>query len=432
MDVVILEALGIIACLLLSAFFSGSETALTSLSGPQAHKLIEEKGSNSLHLWLDRPIQVLTTILIGNNIVNTTASALATDISNRLLDGTPYAGWAIPAAVFVITLLLLTFGEITPKAIAKKSPKQVAPLAILLLRAPYFLFTPLTAIFTRVTQWTMRMFGNEVAAHTPFVTAEEIEYMIDLGSREGSFPETHERMLRTVFELNETLVREIMVPRTNMVALPVNATFEETLKVVAACGHSRIPVYKGSTDNIIGVFYVKDLIPKLPTITREQFSLIQLIRKPVFVPESKRLADMLAEFQRQRIHMAILVDEFGGTAGLITLEDIVEEFFGEIRDEYDTETDLILRIDDDTLRADARASIYDIEEFFEKEFPDEIEYDTVGGFLMAQLGTVPAPGEEVKWENLVFRVLEADEKRVIRVEIERIATLSEPSETTAS
>jgi CBS domain containing-hemolysin-like protein len=130
--------------------------------------------------------------------------------------------------------------------------------------------------------------------------------------------------------------------------------------------------------------------------------------------------------------MAILVDEFGGTAGLITLEDIVEEFFGEIRDEYDMETDLILRIDDDTLRADARASIYDIEEFFEKDFPDEIEYDTVGGFLMAQLGTVPLPGEEIPWENLVFRVLESDEKRVIRVEIERLNTLHEPSESSGS
>jgi putative hemolysin len=432
LDVVILEALGIVLCLLLSAFFSGSETALTSLSGPQTHKLIEEKGSRSLQLWLDRPIQVLTTILIGNNIVNTTASALATDITNRLLAGTSASNWAIPAAVFIITLLLLTFGEITPKAIAKRGSKQIGPIAMWLLRVPYFLFTPFTAIFTRVTQWTMRMLGNDIHAHAPFVTAEEIEYMIDLGSREGSFPEAHERMLRTVFELNDTVVREIMVPRTNMIALPTHASFEETLRVVATCGHSRIPVYKGSTDNIIGVFYVKDLIPRLPTISKEQFSLIQLIRKPVFVPESKRLADMLAEFQLQRIHMAILVDEFGGTAGLITLEDIVEEFFGEIRDEYDVETDLILRIDDDTLRTDARASIYDIEEFFEKDFPDEIEYDTVGGFLMAQLGTVPDTGEEVRWENLVFRVLEADEKRVIRVEIERFPDLAEASEATGS
>jgi putative hemolysin len=432
LDVVILEALGITLCLVLSAFFSGSETALTSLSGPQAQKLIEEKGYTSLKLWLSKPIEVITTILIGNNIVNTTASALATDITNRLLDDTPYAGWAIPAAVFVITLLLLTFGEITPKAIAKKASKQIAPLAISLLRIPYFLFTPFTAIFNIVTQWIMRKLGNDVHAHAPFVTAEEIEYMIDLGSREGSFPEGHERMLRTVFDLNDTLVREIMVPRTNIIALPMSASYEETLRVVASCGHSRIPVYKGSTDNIIGVFYVKDLIPRLPTISKEQFSLLQIIRKPVFVPESKRLADMLAEFQRQRIHMAILVDEFGGTAGLITLEDIVEEFFGEIRDEYDMETDLILRIDDDTLRADARASIYDIEEFFEKDFPDEIEYDTVGGFLMAQLGTVPLPGEEIPWENLVFRVLESDEKRVIRVEIERLNTLHEPSESSGS
>ncbi|MEC9399668.1 MAG: hemolysin family protein [Myxococcota bacterium] len=429
MDTVIWESIGILICLIGSAFFSSSETALTSLSGPQTQKMVEDGASRSLQLWLDHPIKVLTAILIGNNILNITASALATDLANRLLEGTSAAAWAIPVAVGVMTFLLLTFGEITPKAIAKKMYKQVAAPMMILLQVPYILFYPATLVFSQMTRRIMTWLGNDPSQKAPFVTAEEIEYMIDLGSREGTFSEDRERMLRSVFEFNDTMIREIMVPRTDAVFLSEDMDLDEIVELLIQCGHSRLPVYEETVDNIIGIFYAKDLIKIVGHAKEvEAFDIRAFLHKPFFVPESKRIADLFTEFQRQRIHMAIVVDEFGGTDGLITLEDIVEEFFGEIQDEYDIEPEQLIPISEDLLRADARVPIYEIEEYFEVDLPEEKDYETLGGFLMSQSGTVPEAGEEVLWKNLLFRVLEADEKKVISVEIAKIERLDEDSE----
>lgn len=429
MDTVIWESIGILICLIGSAFFSSSETALTSLSGPQTQKMVEDGASRSLQLWLNHPIKVLTAILIGNNILNITASALATDLANRLLEGTSAAAWAIPVAVGVMTFLLLTFGEITPKAIAKKMYKQVAAPMMILLQVPYILFYPATLVFSQMTRRIMTWLGNDPSQKAPFVTAEEIEYMIDLGSREGTFSEDRERMLRSVFEFNDTMIREIMVPRTDAVFLSEDMDLDEIVELLIQCGHSRLPVYEETVDNIIGIFYAKDLIKIVGHAKEvEAFDIRAFLHKPFFVPESKRIADLFTEFQRQRIHMAIVVDEFGGTDGLITLEDIVEEFFGEIQDEYDIEPEQLIPISEDLLRADARVPIYEIEEYFEVDLPEEKDYETLSNFLMSQSNTVPKADEEVLWKNLLFRVLEADEKKVISVEIAKIERLDEDSE----
>lgn len=430
MDTVIWEAIGILVCLVASAFFSSSETALTSLSGHQAQKLVEEGESKSLQLWLDHPIKVLTAILIGNNIFNITASALATDLANRLLEGTAAADWAIPAAVGVMTFLLLTFGEITPKAIAQKLYKRMAGTMMTLLKVPYFLFYPFTLGFARMTRVIMTLLGTDPKIKIPFVTAEEIEYMIDLGSREGTFSEDRERMLRSVFEFTDTCVREIMVPRTDAVFMSADMGLDEIVKLLQQCGHSRLPVYETTVDNIIGIFYAKDLIRFVGHAKMtESFDVRACLHKPFFVPESKRIADLFTEFQRQRIHMAIVVDEFGGTHGLITLEDIIEEFFGEIQDEYDIEPEQLVPLSENVLRADARAPIYDIEDYFGVDLPDDKDYETLGGFLMSESGAVPSIGDEIIWDDLIFRVVEADEKKVITVEITRAERLgSDPSE----
>ena len=429
-DAILADVIGIIICLFLSAFFSGSETALTSLSGPQAQRLAEESNSRWLELWVEKPIEVLTAILIGNNIVNITASALATDLADRLFENTAYESWAIPVVVGVMTFLLLTFGEITPKTLAKRMHKRLAGPVMLLLTVPFKLFKPLIWLFMHLTRGVMRLVGEDPEHRTPFVTSEEIEYMIDLGSREGTFSEDRERLLRSAFEFTDTAVREIMVPRTEMVALSMDMNLDEVIDATLGCGHSRLPVYEESVDNIRGLFYAKDLIGGALTAPerRASFRMREHLREPYFVPESKRIAELLAEFQRQRTHMAIVVDEFGGTAGLVTLEDIIEEIFGEIQDEYDTEPEQLTVIDELTVRADARITISDIETHYDMEFPDHPDYETLGGFLMAQSGNVPSPDDEVMWEDLVFRVLEADQKRVISVEIRRIPRLDEESE----
>lgn len=418
MDVVLAEAIGIIICLALSAFFSGSETALTSLTQAQTQRLIEEKGAKSLQLWLDQPISVLTAILIGNNIFNITASALATSMTGRLLADTGAAAWAIPLAVGVMTFLLLTFGEITPKTIARHRSQDVSGPAMFFIRLPYLLFYPFTIFFSKLSGGLMRMLGKDPDERAPYLMTEEIQYMIDVGSREGHFTEDRERLLRSVFESPDTIVREIMVPRTDMVAISEEMEFDEILKVLLQCGHSRIPVYRETIDELIGVFYAKDVIGLM--VTKEEFNIHRFLRKPYFVPESKRITDLLAEFQGQRNHMAIAVDEFGGTAGIITLEDIIEEFFGDIQDEYDIEPSQLVELDEKTVRADARIPIYELEEYFGVELPEHPDYESLGGFLMAQSGTVPAPGDAISWNEFIFRVIEADAKRVITVEIEKL------------
>lgn len=415
------EAVGIALCLVVSAFFSSSETALTSLTSPQAHQLIEEKGANSLKLWVEKPIQVLTAILIGNNIVNITASALATDLANRLLANTSASEWAIPVAVGVMTFLLLTFGEITPKAIATKMYKELSPIMMTVLRVFYVLFKPFTVVFVKMTRIIMVWLGNDPNEATPFVTSEDIEYMIDLGSREGTFSEDRERMLRSVFDFNDTSVREVMVPRTDAVFLSVDMNLSEIVEAVEGCGHSRLPVYDETVDNIVGIFYVKDVIGLIgKNLSGDTFTLLDIVREPFFVPESKGIADLFSEFQHSHIHMAIVVDEFGGTSGLITLEDIIEEFFGEIQDEYDLEPEQIVRISDEIVRADARVSVYDMASFFHAQFPEDGDYETLGGFLMTLSGTVPSKGEKIKWTDFLFTVVDADAKKVISVDIERI------------
>lgn len=418
--VAIWEGFGIAGCLVASAFFSSSETALTSLSKPQAQNLFEEKGARSLKLWLERPIEVLTAILIGNNIFNITASALATDLANRLLAGTSASDWAIPVTVGVMTFLLLTFGEITPKAIAKRMYMTLSAPMMSLLRVPYLIFYPFTMIFSRLTQGLMRLMGNDPEEQAPFVTAEEIEYMINLGSREGTFSEDRERMLLSVFEISDTTVHEIMVPRTDAVILNTDMNLDDIVETLQRCGHSRLPVYQDGVDNIVGIFYAKDLIKlSLGDVDKSDFDIQNYLHKPFFVPSSKRLADLLSEFQRQRIHMAIVVDEFGGTDGLITLEDIIEEFFGEIQDEYDAEPEQLVPISETLLRADARVPVCEIESYFDIKLPEDGDYETLGGFLMSESGVVPAQGDEIVWNQLVFRVVDADEKKVISVEIER-------------
>ncbi len=401
----------------MSAFFSGSETALTSLTRAQAQRLVEEEGAKSLQLWLDRPIVVLNAMLIGNNIFNITASALATDLASRLLAGTSAASWAIPVAVGITTLLLLTFGEITPKTIAKSHNQRLAGPIMWLMRGPYYLLYPFSLIFMVLARGLMRITGKDFDERGPFVTAEEIQYMIDLGSREGTFSEDRERLLRSVFEFPDTMVREVMVPRTDMEVISDSMDFDQIIQILLRCGHSRIPVYSGTIDDITGLFYSKDVIGLLAS--GADFELSEHLRIPYFVPESRRIADLLADFQRQRIHMAIVVDEFGGTSGLITIEDIIEEFFGDIQDEYDVEPSQLTVIDEHRVCADARISIYEIEEYFDVELPEHPDYESLGGFLLSQAGNVPSEGDELHWNGLVFRVVEADVKRIITVEIEK-------------
>jgi CBS domain containing-hemolysin-like protein len=411
------ELLVIVVCLAGSFFFSATETALTSLSEAKTRQLIEQATgrSRALHLWLAHPDRILTTLLFGNTLANIGASAATTDVVART--GTHYA---VAIATGLTTLVVLSFCEVIPKTLAKRQPvtaaRWVAPMVVLL----YWLLRPATFILLGMTDGLVRLFGVP-KKNAPPVTGAEIEYLIDLGGREGVLDDVKKQLLSSVLEFADLLVKEIMVPRTQIVGLERDASFEETMRVVGESEHSRIPVYGGGVDNIVGILFVKDLASDLQKgLQAHGFKLERYVKPTFFVPELMKISRLLREFQKRKTHMAVVVDEFGGTSGLVTLEDVVEEIVGEIQDEYDVEERSFKALPNGRFVAEGTAPLREIEGALGVEFPEDGDYETLGGFLTSLSGKVPAPGSLVVWNGLSFMVRSADERRVARVEIGRM------------
>ena len=249
------------------------------------------------------------------------------------------------------------------------------------------------------------------------VTEEEIQEIMDAGEEEGLINEEENEMIRSILSLRDTVVREIMVPRTDMAAVPIDATFKEILEAIISCGHSRIPVFEGTIDNITGLVYAKDLL-KYCGMDAQFVGMKKIIRQPFFIPETKNLEELLQEFKKKRVHMAIVMDEYGGTAGLVTIEDLLEEIVGDIQDEYDVEEELLHVQQDGSVVVDARLSIEELEEYFGIDIERE-KFDSVGGLLFHLTGKIPRIGEEAETDTLHLTVLDADERKVRRVRIVR-------------
>lgn len=412
------EWLAISICLVLSGLFSASETALTALTQPKVQQLIDKDPDTygKFTLWLEQPNRVLSTILVGNNLVNILASALATEIARRI-----FAHQGVPIAVGVMTFLVLVVGEVVPKTFAKHHAQTVATKLFPILRLTYLCFYPVTWIFVFLATYLVRLFGGDIERSGPFVTEEDIEYMIDLGASEGVLDEEKERLLNSILEFDDITIREVMVPRTNTVALSIDATPEQVQELAQESAHSRIPVFKEQIDNVVGILYLRDLFRMHTSSNGKEFKeWSELLRPPYFVPGTMKIPDLLREFQRGKSHLAIVVDEFGGTMGLVTLEDVLEEIVGEIVDEYDTdEMEEVIAIAEDVYHADAKVSIRSLEELLSIEFPDDGDYETLGGYLTADAGRVPQSGDTIKSEGYRFLILEANEKHVCQVEIRR-------------
>lgn len=418
------ELIGIVVCLVLSAFFSSSETALTSLGRARIDKLMNESAGNhkALQLWLDKPREILTTILIGNNIVNTLASALATSAASQMLSGVQSSSaWLqpIPVAVGVTTLLLLTFGEISPKVLAGSFREVIALNAMRVLRPLHILLFPAVWVFVRLTDGIIRLVGQD-DSNQNHVSDEELEFLVHLGSEEGSISADKIGLLESVFEFTDTTAREIMVPRLDVISASASVDVETLLQTILDGGHSRMPVYDGVMDEIIGIVHVKDVFGALnKPEQRANFNIRKLLREAYFVPETKAILPLMREMQAHRNHMAIVVDEFGGIAGIVTLEDIIEEFFGEIWDEHDRETEAGIRqIGERAYRVDARTSLYDLADVFDIEIPEDGDYDTVGGFIAKETGSVARVGTVVTCWGIRFTVVESDRRRLRRVRAE--------------
>jgi CBS domain containing-hemolysin-like protein len=255
------------------------------------------------------------------------------------------------------------------------------------------------------------------------VTEEEIQELMDAGEEEGLINEEENEMIRAIFALRDTVVREIMVPRTDMASLTVDAPINEALQAIIACGHSRIPVFEGTIDNVVGILYAKDLLKcwgqdeSAPVVRK-------LLRAPFFTPETKNLEELLQEFKKRRVHLAIVIDEYGGTSGLVTIEDLLEQIVGDIQDEYDLEEEWLTEGADGTVVVDARLPIEELEEHFGINVERE-KFDTVGGLIFYLLGRIPATGEEVACNGLLLTVLDADERRISKVRVVRRSVTEE-------
>jgi CBS domain containing-hemolysin-like protein len=279
---------------------------------------------------------------------------------------------------------------------------------------------PLIKLLTGVTAGITRAFGANVSNEAQ-ITAEELRLIIERGGEQGVLEAEEEQMINSIIELGERRLHEVMIPRIAIIALPASATLEEAIDKVVDEGHSRIPVYEDSIDEVVGILYAKDLLPILKSSAGPRPAVRSLLRPPVFVPESMTIDDLLHEFQRRKVHIAIVLDEYGGTAGLLTIEDLLEEIVGEIQDEYDTEEPMVVRLSDDEARVDGRADVDDLAELFDTnlDLEDADEYDTVGGLVYHRIGGVPSPGDQIDVDGLTLTVESTDGRRVGKVLVVR-------------
>ena len=429
-----LTALFILAA---SAFCSGTETALTALGDHRARQLAE-KGSwrvRLLLLWVHHPERVLSSLLIGNTIVNVFAGVLAGDIASRFAESHHGLSVGTTIAVFTAaaTAIILVLGEIMPKTLAKRYPVRVAVFSMPVVVVLYYLLWPVTNGLVRATSAFFSLLGSKLQGAPP-VTSEEIEYLIEMGTREGVLDEVKEELLNSVLEFADRVVKEIMVPRTRITAIDKNAPPKEVVRIVTENPFSRMPVHDGSIDDVVGVLLVRDIVAELRKGPLEAVPLEKYMKPAFFVPEQMKISRLLKEMQKRKIHMAIVVDEFGGTSGIATLEDVIEEIVGEIQDEGDVESAPVKALGDGIYLADASIPLRNLAEYLngqadagagaspepkEVRFPEDGDYETLGGFLTATAGRVPLVGALIAWDGLTFTVRAGDERRVTRVEIAR-------------
>ncbi len=413
----VLAALVIVLCLGGSMFFSGSETAIMTLGEHQARKLLEEGGREAgiVAPWVHRPVRVLSTILVGNNLVNTVLGSVATAVTIRHLAGGPWSEWAVPVAVFCTTVILLMFGEILPKAVGRLYAQRLALPALAVLNVVAKLLSPAVWLFTKATNFLLQR-----AAPPPDsgqkVTADDLAYLVKVGAREGSILPEQAELLRGIFRFDDKIVRHIMVPQDQVTAIDGAWDVERVIQVAMDSGHSRLPVYEGDLDHIKGVLHIKNLVGRQE---RGRQAMEAAIRPPLFVPESVHISDLLQRFKEERVHLGIVVDDGGHTVGVVTLEDVLEQIVGKIFDETDDAPNVI----SDTLGVkylDGTASITLVEEMFGVEFEELDGVDSVGDFLPQIAGQIPIAGSVVVYDTLRFKVLAANSRRVIRVSVERV------------
>ncbi len=407
----------LIVTLILCGVASAAETAFTSISRIKLKNLVEEgdKKATEIERLLSEPNKFLSTILVVNSVAVIIASSLATILALRIS-----STYGELLSSIVISLVVLIFCEITPKTAAVQNPLRWARVLINPLKATAWLLQPVVIALSVITTFLVRLLGGQVKHHGPFVTEEELRLLVTVGEEEGVLEEDETDMIHSIFEFADTTVREVMVPRIDMVTLDSTTTVTQAVDLALQGGFSRIPVYEESIgiDEIIGVLYTKDMLKQLRE-GHNTFPIRDLVRPAYFVPESKKLDDLLREIRQRRIHMVIVVDEYGSVAGLVTIEDLVEEIVGDIQDEYDHEEVLYEKVNDNEYIFDAKINIYEFSDMMDVKL-EEGDYETLGGFVYEQLDKIPVAGDSVTHDDLKFTVLETRGRRINKIRVERL------------
>lgn len=417
-----LKLLIILFLLLASAFFSGSEVALFSLDKKKLDSNFKRPGLIYRYLTnlISFPKRLLVTILIGNTIVNVAASIVAVSLA---LDVANYFSLPLDLLltiqILLITILVLLFGELFPKMIASQNPVKFAKYIAIPMNIYSIIIYPVAEFITEMLRLSSSKISFDKSKSA--ISKDELVDLANISKEKGAIEEGEHSLISGIVMFSGLTVYEVMTPRVDIVAASTEENYKGIIKTITNSGHSRIPVYKNNLDEIIGIVFAKDLLKYINTKdSAENFSLVSLIKKPLFVPETKLINDLLREFQEKKVHLAIVVDEYGGTSGLITLEDIIEEVLGDIWDEFDKEENNIISLNENSHIALGKTKLDDLNEQLQTGIAIEDDYDTLGGFIFNKAGNIPKEGFNFKNGNFKYTVKEVQKKRVKKVIIDRI------------
>lgn len=410
MDPASSQMIFLIILIFLSAYFSMSETALSSISKIKLRTMADENVKNAMLIQntIEDKDKMLSAILIGNNIVNIGASAIATSIAMN-----KFENYGAAISTGVLTFVILIFGEITPKTFAGRNAEKVSLFIIKPIRFCILIFTPVIVILNIITTFILKLFGAKKDEKVPIITESDLLTMVNVSHEEGVLEIDEREMINNVVDFANSDAKDVMIPRTDITAININASYDELRMLFQKETFSRIPVFEENIDNIIGIIALKDF---LFIENKENFNIKDFMREPFFTYESKCLKELFSEMRIKRIPMAVIADEYGGTSGIVTLEDMLEEIVGELADEYDEHPEEIKAISDGEYIVDGVTKIEDVNDMLGTEFQSE-DFDSIGGFVIETIGKFPFKGEIVEKGNIKFIVEETDKNRIEKIRI---------------
>lgn len=400
----------------LSAFFSSSEIAMFSLAKHRVEALVEDgvPGAETVAALKNDPHRLLVTILVGNNIVNIAMSSIATGVLALHMT----QGQAVAVATFAITALVLLFGESAPKSYAVENTESWSLRIAKPLKYSEYALLPLVVLFDYLTRLVNRVTGGRSAIETSYVTRDEIQDMIETGEREGVIEEDEHEMLQRIFRFNNTIAKEVMTPRLDMTAVRKDAEIEEAIQTCIQSDHERVPIYEGSLDNVIGIVHIRDLVREHNYGEHTDLELEDVIQPTLHVPESKNVDELLTEMRENRMQMVIVIDEFGTTEGLITMEDMVEEIVGDILEGEEEEP--VEYVDDDTVIVRGELNIDEVNDALEIELPEGEEFETIAGFIFNRAGRLVEEGEDITYDGVRLYVEQVENTRIMKARVTKL------------